>query len=53
MISLVAASAAGREHVFIAYRVADDPADIVSLRARQRVLAELGAADRGLEDDED
>lgn len=44
---------AGREHVFKAYRVAGDPADVVSLRARNRVLAELGAADAAVEDDED
>jgi len=44
---------AGREHVFKAYRVAGDPVDAVTLRARQRVVAGLGAADAALEDDED
>jgi len=36
---------AGREHVFKAYRVAGDPADAVTLRARNRVHAELNAAE--------
>jgi hypothetical protein len=34
---------AGREHVFRAYRVADDPTDAVSLRTRSQVLADMGA----------
>ena len=34
---------AGREHVFIAYRVADDPRDPVTLRTRSQVLADMGA----------
>jgi len=34
---------AGREHIFKAYRVAGDPVDVVTLRARNRVLAELAA----------
>jgi len=42
---------AGREHVFKAYRVAGDPADAVTLRARRRVLAELNAAEAA-DDDE-
>lgn len=44
---------AGREHVFEAYRVAGDPLDAVNLRARNHILAGLGAADAVLEDDED
>lgn len=44
-------SNSGREHVFKAYRVAGDPADVVTLRASQRVLAELNAAK--VLDDED
>ncbi|MHB8388895.1 MAG: hypothetical protein ACYDBH_04840 [Acidobacteriaceae bacterium] len=36
---------AGREHAFKAYRVPGDPADAVTLRARNRVLAELNAAE--------
>jgi hypothetical protein len=48
----VANPSAGREHVFKAYRVAGDPADAVTLRARNRVLAELGAADAAQDDDE-
>lgn len=44
---------AGREHVFKAYRVAGDPTDAVTLRARNQILAGLGAADEALEDDED
>ncbi|MDA8120181.1 MAG: hypothetical protein M0Z85_09140 [Gammaproteobacteria bacterium] len=43
---------AGREHGFKAYRVAGDPADEVTLRARQRVLAELNATEAA-DDDED
>jgi hypothetical protein len=34
---------AGHEHVFIAYRVADDPRDPVTLRTRTQVLADMGA----------
>jgi hypothetical protein len=34
---------AGREHVFTAYRVAGDPADAVTLRTRNQVLADIGA----------
>lgn len=34
---------AGREHVFKAYRVADDPADAVTLRTHHQVLADMGA----------
>lgn len=49
----VANASAGREHVFKAYRVAGDPEDAVTLRARKRVLAELGAADAAQDDDED
>jgi hypothetical protein len=41
---------AGREHVFRAYRVVGDPADVVSLRASQRVLAEMAAMEK--EDEE-
>jgi hypothetical protein len=44
---------AGREHVFKAYRVAGDPAEAVTLRACNQILAGLGAADAALEDDED
>jgi hypothetical protein len=36
---------AGREHVFKAYRVADDPHDEVTLRDRKQVLADLGKAE--------
>ena len=43
---------AGREHVFKAYRVAGDPADAVSLRARRRVLAELNSAEAADDEDE-
>ncbi len=44
---------AGREHGFKAYRVAGDPADAVTLRVRQRVLAELNAAEAADDEDED
>jgi len=44
---------AGREHVFKAYRAAGDPAEAVTLRARQRVLAELSAAEAAVEEDEE
>lgn len=37
---------AGREHIFKAYRVAGDPVDVVTLRARNRVLAELAALEK-------
>lgn len=47
----VAKPGEGCEHVFKAYRVAGDPADAVTLRARRRVLAELNAAETT--DDED
>lgn len=36
---------AGREHVFKAYRVSDDPADAVILRTSDQVLAELEEED--------
>lgn len=42
---------AGREHVFKAYRVADDPTDAITLRAQQQVLAELDAEAASDEDD--
>jgi len=42
---------AGREHVFKAYRVPDDPADSVTMRARARLLGELNAGEAV--DDED
>lgn len=41
----------GREHEFKAYRVAGDPADAVTLRDPNRVLAELNTAEAA--DDED
>jgi hypothetical protein len=41
---------AGREHVFNAYRVAGDPTDPVTLRTRNRVLADM---DPETADDED
>ena len=44
---------AGREHVFKAYRVAGDPADTVSLRARSQVLVGLEASARASEDVEE
>lgn len=34
---------AGREHVFVAYRLEGDPADPVSLRSREVILSELRA----------
>jgi hypothetical protein len=43
---------AGREHAFKAYRVAGDPADAVTLRARRRVLAELSAAEAADDENE-
>ena len=48
----VANPSAGREHVFKAYRVADDPADAVTLRAHRRVLAELSASEAADDEDE-
>lgn len=48
----VANPSAGREHVFKAYRVVGDPADVVTLRARKRVLAELSAAEAVDDEDE-
>ena len=44
---------AGREHVFKAYRVAGDPAEVVRLRARSQILAGLATAEAAVEDDED
>lgn len=44
---------AGREHVFIAYRLEGDPADGVSLRKKERVLQELKAAELSIADDEE
>lgn len=41
---------AGREHALKPYRVAGDPADAVSLRPRNRALAELAAAQDEEED---
>jgi hypothetical protein len=36
---------AGKVHVFTAYRMADEPADVVTVRDRRAVLAELQAAE--------
>lgn len=44
---------AGREHVFIAYRLAGDPLDPVSLRSRETVLDELKTTDAAQADDEE
>jgi hypothetical protein len=44
---------AGQEHVFIAYRLAGDPTDAVSLRSRETVLQELKAADAALPEEDD
>ena len=44
---------AGREHVFRAYRVADDPADPVTLQPRDQILAGLFDAEEHEEDEED
>jgi hypothetical protein len=44
---------AGREHVFKAHRVAGDPPEVVSLRARNRILARLQAVETAEDDDED
>ena len=43
---------AGREHVFKAYRIAGDPADAVTLRARKKILAGISAADAAQDDEE-
>ncbi len=43
---------AGTEHVFKAYRLDGEPLDAVSLRARAKILAELGSEDARLEEDE-
>jgi hypothetical protein len=43
----------GREHVFKAYRIADDPTDTVTLRTLNQILVDLGAADAEQDDEED
>lgn len=45
-------SSAGYEHVFKAYRVAGDPADAMTLRARRCVLAVLNADEAADDEDE-
>ena len=44
---------AGRVHMFKAYRVAGDPADAVSLRARKQIMAELEEGEEDREDDDE
>jgi hypothetical protein len=44
---------AGREHVFKAYRIVNDPRTGVSLRPPRQVLAGLGAAEAVIAEDED
>jgi hypothetical protein len=41
---------AGRQHVFKAYRVADDPPDAVTLRAHDQILAGLAEAEQDPDD---
>ena len=43
---------AGREHVFISYRMVGDPVDSVTLRAHNQMLAGLAGVDAGLDDAE-
>lgn len=50
---MVPNSNAGREHVFKAYRVKGEPMDVVSLRSRSKVLAELTQAESQLDDNEE
>ena len=50
---LVSNPNAGREHVFKAYCIQDDPRDSVVLRERFRVLKELAATESDDEDNED
>lgn len=44
---------AGREHIFKAYRLENDPLDPVSLRSRAKVLSELASADSQLDSEEE
>jgi hypothetical protein len=41
---------AGREHVFIAYRLLGDPTDNVTLRSREKVLRELKSAETEMDE---
>lgn len=49
----VANANAGREHVFKAYRVAGDPADAVTMRARNQIRARMDADECGDDEDQD
>ena len=44
---------AGREHVFKAYRMKDDPSEGVSLREQKQVLAEMNQAEMQIDEDEE